>query len=115
MSYSNRDVSASSSRAPQQRETNSQDLQNIPVPKGTKDGPYLSGETTFEGKLLAFSYATDACRLEDERVQFRFDDGRIVEAESEGARALRIMAGGAWYPNAVFRVTLHGESSFKSR
>lgn len=115
MSHSNRNASASSSHAPQQTESSSRDLQNIPVPRGTPDGPYLLGESTYEGKLVAGSYTTDECRLKDEHVQFQLDDGRIVGAESEGARSLREATGGKWNPDTVFRVTMYGESSFIKR
>lgn len=55
------------------------------------------------------------CRVEDERVQFKLDDGRIVGAEGKRARALRIWTGNEWYPEAIYYVTLHGQSSFIKR
>ena len=115
MPHSNRNASASSSRAPQQTESISRNLQNIPVPRGTPDGPYLSGESSFKGKLVADSYTTDECRFEDERVQFQLDDGRIVRTDSEGARSLREATGGKWNPYTEFCVTMHGESNFIKR
>lgn len=115
MSHSNGNASASSSRAPQQTESNSRKRHNIPVPTGTPDGKYLEGKSTFEGKLVDGSYTTAVCRAEDERVQFKLDDGRIVGAEGKRARALRIWTGNQWYPEAIYHVTLHGQSSFIKR
>lgn len=115
MSRSNRNASASSSHAQQQTGSSGRNPRSIPVPRGTTDGPYLSGESSYEGKLVADSYTTDECRLKDECVQFQLDDGRIVGAESEGARSLREATGGKWNPYTVFRVTMYGESSFIKR